>query len=120
MRVILKLVFAKRVITLSSNVLFGFNANEIIRQINMQLPNFELKEGYSVKFTGEQDMQAETGNYMVKALFIAVGLILIILVSQFNSISKPLISRLTGRTARGCLEAFWSIHKQSSCWCVSQ
>ena len=81
----------KRVITLSSNVLFGYNANEIIRQINRQLPKFDLKEGYTVKFTGEQDMQAETGNFMVKALFIAIGLILLILVSQFNSISKPLI-----------------------------
>lgn len=81
----------KRVITLQSNVLLGYNANEIIRQINMQLPNFELKEGYTVKFTGEQDMQAETGAFMIKALFIAVALILIILVSQFNSLSKPII-----------------------------
>jgi len=81
----------KRVITLQSNVMFGYNANEIIRQISMQLPNFELKEGYTVKFTGEQDLQAETGNFMVKALFIAIALILIILVSQFNSLSKPLI-----------------------------
>ena len=81
----------KRVITLSSNVLFGYNANEIIRKISRQLHKFELKDGYSVKFTGEQDMQAETGNYMVKALFIAIALILIILVAQFNSLSKPLI-----------------------------
>jgi multidrug efflux pump len=81
----------KRVITLTSNVLYGYNANEIIGQIDMQLPKFELKEGYTVKFTGEQDMQAETGSYMVRALMIAIGLILIILVTQFNSISKPLI-----------------------------
>jgi multidrug efflux pump subunit AcrB len=81
----------KRVITLSSNVLFGYNANEIIGQISRQLPRFELKEGYTVKFTGEQDMQADVQNFMVKALFIATALILIILVSQFNSLSKPLI-----------------------------
>ena len=81
----------KRVITLFSNVLFGSNANEIIRQINRQLPRFELKDGYMVKFTGEQDMQAEVGNFMVKALFISTALILIILVAQFNSLSKPLI-----------------------------
>jgi multidrug efflux pump len=81
----------QRVITLSSNVIYGYNANEIIQQINRQLPKFDLKEGYTVKFTGEQDMQAETGNFMVKALFISMGLILIILVTQFNSISKPLI-----------------------------
>ncbi|HEC66556.1 MAG TPA: efflux RND transporter permease subunit [bacterium] len=81
----------KRVITLFSNVLFGSNANEIIRQINRQLPRFELKDGYTVKFTGEQDMQAEVGNFMIKALFISTALILIILVAQFNSLSKPLI-----------------------------
>lgn len=81
----------RRVITLSSNVLFGYNANEIIRQISRQLPRFELKEGYTIKFTGEQDMQAEVGNFIIKALFIATALILIILVAQFNSLSKPLI-----------------------------
>ncbi len=81
----------KRVITLSSNVLFGYNANEIIRQINRQLPRFELKEGYTVKFTGEQDLQAEVASFMAKALFIAIALILIILVGQFNSLSKPVI-----------------------------
>ncbi len=81
----------KRVITLASNVLFGYNSNEIIRQINRQLPRFDLKDGYTVKFTGEQDMQAEVANFMVKALFIAIALILIILVGQFNSLSKPVI-----------------------------
>jgi len=81
----------KRVITLFSNVLFGYNANEIIRQINNQLPRFELKDGYAVKFTGEQDFQAEVGSFMVRAFFIASALILIILVAQFNSLGKPLI-----------------------------
>jgi len=81
----------KRVITLFSNVLFGYNANEIIQQISRQLPRFELKDGYAIKFTGEQDFQAEVGSFMVKAFFIASALILIILVGQFNSIAKPLI-----------------------------
>jgi multidrug efflux pump len=81
----------KRVITLSSNVLLGYNANEIIRQISRQLPRFELKDGYTVKFTGEQDFQAEIGSFMFKAFFMATALILIILVAQFNSLYKPLI-----------------------------
>jgi len=81
----------KRVITLSSNVVRGFNANEIIWRIRQHLPEFELAPGYTVAFTGEQDMQAEVGNYLVKALFIAMALIFIILVAQFNSLSKPLI-----------------------------
>ena len=81
----------KRVITLSSNVLIGYNANQIISRIDSQLPKFPLVQGYAVKFTGEQDMQEETGQFMVKALFIAMAMILIILVAQFNSISKPMI-----------------------------
>jgi multidrug efflux pump subunit AcrB len=80
-----------RVITLSSNVQTGYNANEIIVSIKKALNNFDLPDGYSVYFSGEQEMQNEIGNYLVKALFIAVALILIILVAQFNSLAKPLI-----------------------------
>jgi len=81
----------KRVISLSSNVLSGYNANEIIAKIKKALPEFEVEEGCEVNFTGEQDMQTEVRDYLVKALFIAVALIFIILVSQFNSMSKPMI-----------------------------
>lgn len=81
----------KRVITLSSNVLSGYNANEIIQKINSGLSRFDLPDGYTVKFTGEQEDQQEIGNYLIKALFIAIAFILIILVAQFNSIGKPII-----------------------------
>jgi len=81
----------KRTITLSSNVLTGYNANEIIQKIQRALPKFDLEPGYSVQFTGEQDTQAEVAQYLVKALFIALALIFIILVFQFNSLGKPLI-----------------------------
>lgn len=81
----------ERVITLSSNVLSGYNANEIIMNIKKALPRFNLPQGYQLRFTGEQEGQAEIANFMVKALFIAISLILIILVAQFNSLVKPLI-----------------------------
>lgn len=81
----------ERVVTLSSNVLTGYNANEIIMRIKKKLPKFDLPQGYEVQFTGEQEGQSEIANFMVKALFIAIALILIILVGQFNSLMKPLI-----------------------------
>jgi multidrug efflux pump subunit AcrB len=81
----------KRVITVSSNVLSGYNANEIIFRIGRALPKFPLPEGYAIQFTGEQSMQQETGQFMALAMFIALALIFIILVAQFNSIAKPLI-----------------------------
>jgi len=81
----------ERAITLSSNVLTSYNANEIIQTIKKTLPKFDISEGYSIKFTGEQESQKEISDYLAKALFIAIALILIILVGQFNSLAKPLI-----------------------------
>ena len=81
----------QRTITLSSNVLLGYNANQIIQQINQNLPNFPVPEGYNIKFTGEQDTQAEVGSFLQVALLIALGMIFLILVAQFNSMAKPLI-----------------------------
>jgi multidrug efflux pump subunit AcrB len=40
---------------------------------------------------GEQEEQAETGAFLGRAMLISLGLIFLILVTQFNSISKPVI-----------------------------
>ncbi|MDR9414943.1 MAG: efflux RND transporter permease subunit [Gracilimonas sp.] len=81
----------ERVATLSSNVLAGFNANEINAQIRESLNDFNIPQGYEISLTGEQEEQAETGQFLVVALFAAVMLIFLVLVAQFNSIGKPLI-----------------------------
>ena len=81
----------QRVVTLSSNVLEGYNANEINAQIRTALQDFDVPEGYSVALTGQQEDQAETMNFLSVALVAAVGLIFLTLVAQFNSIGKPLI-----------------------------
>jgi len=86
-----KRIDLKRVITLASNVIEGYNATEINQQINKVLSKMEFPEGYKYEFTGEQQEQKESAEFMANALLIAVGLILIILVTQFNSVIKPLI-----------------------------
>lgn len=45
----------------------------------------------TLQFTGEQEKQAENMSFLIKALLIALGGILLILVAQFNSVSKPVI-----------------------------
>jgi multidrug efflux pump subunit AcrB len=80
-----------RMVTLYSNVLKGYNATEINGQIKKLLADYEMPQGYSFKFTGEQEEQAESMAFLGEAMLIAISLILIILVSQFNSIIKPLI-----------------------------
>ncbi|MDZ7718814.1 MAG: efflux RND transporter permease subunit [Balneolaceae bacterium] len=81
----------ERVATLSSNVLTGYNANEINAQIREALQEFEVPQGYSISLTGEQEEQAETGRFLGIALLAAVMLIFLVLVAQFNSIGKPVI-----------------------------
>ena len=81
----------ERAITIYSNVLEGYNANAINQQLRKLLKGFELPDGYSISFTGEQEDQAEAANFLVKALGIALALIFLILVTQFNSFAKPFI-----------------------------
>ena len=80
-----------RAVTLFSGVNAGYNANRINEQIRNVLKGYKLPLGYEYAFTGEQEEQAETMAFLTGALFAAVALILIILVSQFNSIVKPFI-----------------------------
>ncbi len=81
----------QRVITVYSNVLQGYNGNAIVQQLKTELKNYSLPRGMSIQFTGEQEEQAENMSFLLKALLIAVGGILLILVAQFNSISKTAI-----------------------------
>ena len=81
----------KRVITLYSNVIGGYNATEIVTELKQDLKNYDTPEGITYKFTGEQEEQAENQAFLLKALLFALGGILLILVAQFSSISKPII-----------------------------
>ncbi|MBZ9629919.1 efflux RND transporter permease subunit [Salegentibacter sp. LM13S] len=81
----------KRVITLYSNVLQGYNGNEIVGQLKTALRSYDLPKDITLEFTGEQEEQEENMAFLLKALLIAMGGILLILVAQFNSLSKPII-----------------------------
>jgi multidrug efflux pump subunit AcrB len=81
----------KRMVTLYSNVIKGYNANEINGELKTMMADFKMPAGYEYKFTGEQEEQAESVSFLISALLIALSLIMVILVSQFNSLIKPLI-----------------------------
>ncbi len=80
-----------RVITIYSNVIEGYNANDINTQLRPVLESFPFPEGYSFQLTGEQEEQKDSMEFLSRAMLIAMSLIMIILVTQFNSIIKPLI-----------------------------
>ena len=85
----------KRQVTLYSNVIEGFNENVINDQLKKLLADYPMPESYDLQFTGKQQEQKQTQDFLSKALMIAVALITLILVSQFNSAFKPVIIIVT-------------------------
>lgn len=81
----------ERKITITSNVLKGYNANEVVANIGTALEDFEVPDGYAYEFAGQQAQQAEEMAFLSRALGIAVFAIFLILVMQFNSIISPFI-----------------------------
>jgi len=80
-----------RMITISSNVLDGYNANEVVAEIKKAVSEYELPEENQLNFAGEQEDQAKESAFLINALMIAVFLIFLIIVAQFNSLSTPII-----------------------------
>lgn len=87
----IKHIDEKRVVTLYSNVLTGYNANEVVTAITQAVQEFSPPDGITVKMTGEQEDQMETMNFLMIAMMAAVGLIFMIMVTQFNSVGRALV-----------------------------
>jgi multidrug efflux pump subunit AcrB len=81
----------EKAITLFSNVLDGYNPTEINQKIQDAMASFPVPDGVTVKFTGEQEEQAKSMEFLVNALLIAISMIFLIIVAQFNSVITPLI-----------------------------
>ncbi len=81
----------RRVVTLSSNVVEGYVANDIVKEINGIIANLELPDGYQVKMTGEQEDQQETSSFLGLAFLASLLLMYLIMSTQFNSFAKPFI-----------------------------
>lgn len=84
-----------RIITIYSNVLTGFNADEITKQIQTELKNYQLPNGVTYSFSGVQEEQGKNQSFLLYALFLALAGITIIIVLQFNSVSKTVIIMFT-------------------------
>lgn len=82
---------SEKVVTMFSNVLDGYNPTEINGQIKDVMAGFPVPEGITVKFTGEQEEQAKSQAFLLRALGIAIALIFLIIVAQFNSVISPFI-----------------------------
>ncbi len=86
-------------VTVSSNVTEGYNANEVVQELKRIMQKYDeserINDGINFAFTGQQEEQAKEMEFLSSALMIAVFLILLIIVAQFNSYSMPSVIMIT-------------------------
>ena len=82
---------AKRVVTLYSALSPGFtDAGAIVNRIQSEMEGFsDLPTGVKIDYTGQIEEQNKQMSFLVGAFFSGLGLIFLILIFQFNSVSKP-------------------------------
>ncbi|MFN4081658.1 MAG: efflux RND transporter permease subunit [Saprospiraceae bacterium] len=84
----------ERMVTLSSNVLSDYNPNEVVAKVQAATAQFRSPvpaDRVRIGFGGEQEEQAEASAFLGRSLLLSLGLILLILITQFNSVGKTLI-----------------------------
>jgi multidrug efflux pump subunit AcrB len=82
----------ERVVTVKANVDEKHVPSPVVRaQAEKIINKITLPPGYQIRFTGEQEEQEQAEAFLSKAFAAAIFLIMIILVTQFNSITQPLI-----------------------------
>jgi len=82
----------ERVVTIAANVDETKSSGSVVRnQAKGLLAQFNPPPGYTIRFTGEQDMQTEAEDFLMWAFAVAAFLVIIILVTMFDSITQPAI-----------------------------
>ena len=85
----------KRIMTIYSNVLTGYNGDEITGKIASYLQSYKLPKGITYSFSGVQEEQGKNQGFLMYALFLALAGISLIIVLQFNSVSKTVVILFT-------------------------
>lgn len=80
----------KRVITIGGNNQ-GRGVDKILEDVRNRMSEVTLPRGYSVEYAGDNKEMLESGAFLKRAFAVAIGLILVILVIQFNSAALPVI-----------------------------
>ena len=83
----------KRVVTVYSALAPGYtDAGVIVSNIQSEMKYFtELKSDIKIDYTGQIEEQNKQMAFLMGAFFTGLGLIFLILIFQFNSVSKPAI-----------------------------
>lgn len=81
----------KRVVAVTAEAAEGFNPNDVLQSVKAKLADYQLPQSYRLDFTGQSKEQDEASAFLGKAFLIAILLIFLVLVIQFDSLNQPLI-----------------------------
>jgi len=84
----------KRVVTLTADA-EGRLSSEVLRDVQRRLSKLELPAGYEIRYAGEKETEDESRAFLSKAFAVALLLVTLVLVIQFNSLMVPAIIMTT-------------------------
>jgi multidrug efflux pump len=85
----------KRLITLTADNAEGTNSEKVLKDVQDALAALEVPAGYEVEYAGENEEREKSMAFLTKAFAVAVLLIVMILVMQFNTLAVPAIIMTT-------------------------
>lgn len=83
-----------RVITLTADA-EGRLAADVLGDVQQRLADLDMPGGYRVEYAGEQEDREEASAFLKRALVMALLLIVLVLVTQFNTLSVPVVIMIT-------------------------
>lgn len=96
----------RRVVNVTANA-EGRSSVEVMKDVAEKLKDFPLPPGYMINYTGETEDQQEASSFLGQALLVALFLILMVLLIEFNSFSQTFIILFTIILSIGGI--FWGL-----------
>lgn len=81
----------KRTVLLSAGAGTQTNSNLILSEFKKRVEDYNLPQGYSIVYGGQNEQNQESVTSVIRAMIIAIILIVATLIIQFNSIRKAII-----------------------------
>ncbi len=104
-----------RTVTVTAQIADGYNIGLVSREVEKLLTDYQMPEGCSYAFEGENEMIRSTMGDLALMIALAVALIYLIMVAQFQSLLSPFIVLFTIPLAfTGGLLGLWITGKELS------
>ena len=84
-----------RYIAVSASIADGYNVGLVSRELERNLADYEVPEGYSLVLEGENEMIMDAMQQLMLMLLLAVIFMYLIMVAQFQSLKSPFIIMFT-------------------------